>query len=109
MNYEIIATQRFSRELKRLLKKYQSLKSEYAQLVGELESNPYLGEPIGNDCYKIRVRIASKQKGKSGGARMITFVCSKKENVYLLAVYDKSEVSSMGENVINSRIGELKL
>jgi mRNA-degrading endonuclease RelE of RelBE toxin-antitoxin system len=109
MNYEIVATQRFSRELKRLLKKYQSLKTEYAQLLDELEKNPYLGEPIGNDCYKIRVKIASKQKGKSGGARMISFVCSKKENVYLLAVYDKSEVSTMGENVIDARINDLKL
>jgi len=109
MSYEVIATKRFARELKHLLKKYQSLKSEYAQLVDELENNPYLGEPIGNDCYKIRVRIASKQKGKSGGARIITFVCSKKEGVYLLAVYDKSEISTIGENVINSRIFELEL
>ena len=108
MSYKVIVTNRFAKELKRLLKKYRSLKSEYAQLVNDLENNPCLGEPIGNDCYKIRVKIASKQKGKSGGARVITFVCFQKEETYLLAVYDKSEVSSIGENVIVSRIEELE-
>jgi hypothetical protein len=40
----------------------------------QLEAQPKSGTPIGNDCYKIRMTISSKGKGKSGGARVITHV-----------------------------------
>ena len=109
MSYEIIPTNRFERELKRLLKKYPSLKKEYAQLIDDIEDNCYLGEPLGNDCYKIRVSIASKQKGKSGGARVISFVYSRKEIVYLLSIYDKSQMSNIAESAVIARINELDL
>ncbi|MCL1948104.1 MAG: hypothetical protein FWF51_13285 [Chitinivibrionia bacterium] len=109
MSYEVIVTKRFERELKRLLKKYKSLKFEYAKLIDNIEKDSCFGEAIGNNCYKIRVKIASKQKGKSGGARVISFVYTPKEKVYLLAIYDKSDISNMGENVIDSRISELEL
>lgn len=45
MNYEIIATPRFKRDIKRLVKKYISLKKEYVLLLDELEKEPLLQEP----------------------------------------------------------------
>jgi len=74
MSFNIIATEPFERKLKRLAKKYKSLSSDLSAVIDELAENPTLGTPIGKNCYKIRVAIASKGKGKSGGARMITFV-----------------------------------
>lgn len=62
MAYKIIATPVFKREIKRLAKKYHSLKNEYAELLNSLEENPKKGTPLGNDCYKIRLSIASKGK-----------------------------------------------
>jgi hypothetical protein len=35
--------------------------------------------------------IASKGKGKSGGARVITYFAVTESNVFLLSIYDKSE------------------
>ena len=69
MSFNIIATEPFERKLKRLAKKYKSLSSDLSAVINELAENPTLGTPIGKDCYKIRVAIASKGKGKSGGAR----------------------------------------
>ncbi len=48
----------------------------------ELEENPTTGTPLGNDVYKIRLAIVSKNKGKSGGARVISFVKIIDETVY---------------------------
>jgi len=63
MSYEVIATPRFKRDIKKLAKKYLSLKKEYALLLSELEENPQLqGIPLGDNCYKIRISIASKEK-----------------------------------------------
>jgi mRNA-degrading endonuclease RelE of RelBE toxin-antitoxin system len=104
MSYDVIATPRFKRDIKKLAKKYISLKKEYALLINELEENPLLqGTPIGNNCYKIRLSIASKGKGKSGGARVITHIVVKENTVLLLTIYDKSEK----ENITDKELQEL--
>jgi mRNA-degrading endonuclease RelE of RelBE toxin-antitoxin system len=72
MSYNIIAVPTFRKELKKLAKKYSSLKTDLAHLFEILEDNPIQGTPLGRNCYKIRLAIGSKRKGKSGGARIIT-------------------------------------
>jgi len=91
MNYSVLAIPPFDRQLKRLAKKYPSIKKEYAELIGSLQQQPDQGTPLGNHCYKIRLAITSKGKGKSGGARVITYVQVVHQSVYLLAIYDKAE------------------
>lgn len=91
MNYNVYTIAYFDKQLKRLVKKYPSLKKELAELIGTLASVPEMGTDLGNGCYKIRLAIASKGKGKSGGARVITYVTIKDEAVFLLSIYDKSE------------------
>ena len=72
MSYKIVTLIPFEKELKRLAKKYPSLKDEYQNLLQALKIKPDLGIPLGNNCFKIRIAIASKGKGKSGGGRVIT-------------------------------------
>ncbi|MFI5188060.1 MAG: type II toxin-antitoxin system RelE/ParE family toxin [Chitinophagales bacterium] len=100
MSYSIEVTKFFKRQLKRLVKKYPSLKSEFKKLTESLEENPEQGTPIGRNCYKIRLAIASKGKGKSGGARVITHVYVVREIVYLLSIYDKSEQENISLNLL---------
>jgi len=73
------------------LKKFPSLKSEYSDIIDLLLENPKTGIPIGHDCYKIRISIESKGKGKSGGARIITYIYVQGSILFLIAIYDKSE------------------
>jgi len=100
MIYNVKNFPRFDRELKRLAKKYPSLKNEYEALVENLEKNPEIGTPLGNNLYKIRLAIASKGKGKSGGARVITYLKTEEGNVYLLSIYDKGERTSISDKEI---------
>jgi mRNA-degrading endonuclease RelE of RelBE toxin-antitoxin system len=104
MSYNITATPNFKKELKRLLKKFQSLKIEYLNLLDELAQNPTLGTSLGNNIYKIRISIASKGKGKSEGARVITFVVKSEETIYLMDIYDKSEKANITDKEIKSQI-----
>lgn len=103
MNYNIKAIPKFEKELKRLVKKYHSLKDEFFDLVQTLKTTPEYGTPLSNNCYKIRLAIASKGKGKSGGARVITYVQIVENTVYLLTIFDKSEQ----ENISDSDLNEL--
>ncbi len=91
MSYNVLTIRIFDNQAKRLAKKYPSLKSELSELIDMLEQEPFSGESLGKGCYKIRLKIASKGKGKSGGARAITHVYIVEETVYLLTIYDKSE------------------
>lgn len=64
-------------------------------MLESLSEKPEQGTPLGRNCYKIRVAITSKGKGKSGGARLITYVRVVKKGVYLIDIYDKSEQSNI--------------
>ena len=101
MTYKIIALPPFERELKRLSKKYPSIKGDFAIFIAQITKNPIQGTPIGKDCYKIRIAITSKQKGKSGGARIITCVKLVKQKIYLLAIYDKSDKENISDNELD--------
>lgn len=101
MSYNLIVTPSFEREVKSLFKKYRSLKDDLMDLFQSLENEPISGKPLGKDCYKIRLAIASKGKGKSGGARVITCVKITSENIYLLTIYDKSEKEDISDKELN--------
>jgi len=101
MNYDVLAIPPFDKQLKRLIKKHASLKKEFAELIKNLEQGPAQGIPLGNSCFKIRLAIASKSKGKSGGARVVTNFVVKHATVYLLAIYDKSEKENLTDKELN--------
>lgn len=98
MSYSVKSIKVFEKQAKRLSKKYLSLKNELRQLVIELKENPEQGTPIGKRCFKIRLAISSKNKGKSGGARVITNFFLTDGTVYLLSIYDKSEKDDLTVN-----------
>ncbi len=100
MNYEILFIPPFARQLKRLSKRYVSLAEDYSTLLESLENNPLLGEPVGRNCYKVRLAITSKNKGKSSGARVITNVLVENKKVYLLSIYDKFEQENIADKEI---------
>ena len=104
MSYNIEMLRVFERELKQLVKKYPSLKSDLSALIDILEQEPEQGTSLGKGCYKVRLAITSKGKGKSGGARVITYVKIVKKTVYLLAIYDKSAQQNISDAELTALI-----
>jgi mRNA-degrading endonuclease RelE of RelBE toxin-antitoxin system len=100
MSYKVIPVDKFKKEAKRLVKKYPSLKIELAEIAESLSEEPTLGTSLGNDTYKIRVSIKSKGKGKSGGARIITYVVTPQKEIYLLTIFDKAEFDSIDDKTL---------
>lgn len=112
---EVIVTDTFKKAAKKLLKKYSSLSSELLDLEKDLLTNPMMGTPLGNDCYKIRLAVKSKGKGKSGGLRLITHLIAKLKvdssgmiRVFLVYIYDKSEFENISQKDISKMINEIK-
>ena len=103
MSFNVIVTTGFKKHTKSIGKKHHSLKSDLESLIDSLEQKPLQGELLGRDCYKIRMAISSKGKGKSGGSRVITCVKIVDQDVYLLTIYDKSDK----ENISDKELDEL--
>ena len=110
MNYSIETLPSFDKKLKKLAKKYKSLKNDLQELVNELMQNPSKGVDLGNGVHKVRMAISDKGKGKSHGARVITYtaVISMEEGIItLLAIYDKAEQDTIPEKEIARLIKEI--
>lgn len=102
MSFNIYTTDFFDTELKKLSKKYPSVKTDFKVLVDSLKVDPKQGQPLGKDCYKIRMAIRSKGKGKSSGSRVISCVKIVAGAVYLLSIYDKSEKESISDKELDN-------
>ena len=110
MSFDIVASSFFAKELKRLGKKYKSLKDDYRLFLERLEKNPYEGVDLGHGVHKVRMAISDKNKGKSHGARIITFnvfIDESNGTIHLLYIYDKEERSSISKEEILKMLKKL--
>ncbi|MFA7492972.1 MAG: addiction module toxin RelE [Proteiniphilum sp.] len=112
MNYSIIINIPFKKEIKRLSKKYPSLKGDLQILQEDLLNDPKSGVNLGKGIRKVRMAIGSKGRGKSHGARVITvtiFVDVEDAEINLLYIYDKSERDNITIHEIKALIEEVGL
>lgn len=111
MKFDVHTIPNFDRKFKRLSKKYKSLTSDLKALVLSIKENPYIGADLGNGLRKIRMSISDKGKGKSGGARVITYTMKIDEDsgrITLLTIYDKSEQATITKQDIEEILKEFK-
>ena len=111
MNFDIIPTPDFERSFKALAKRHRSLKQDLLDFSRSLQDNPFQGVELSPGIRKIRMAIASKGKGKSGGARVITYTIVAAEmegRVYLMNIYDKSDFSTVDISVLKNIVRGLE-
>jgi mRNA-degrading endonuclease RelE of RelBE toxin-antitoxin system len=104
--FQIITTPTFEKNTRKIAKRDKLLHIDLQNLFDILLLNPREGKPIGNSCYKIRVKNSSAKKGKSGGYRVISY-CIKEDKIGLLTIYSKSERENIFQNEIDALIAEL--
>ena len=109
-NITISVSDDFAKEAKRLTKKYPSFKQDYKDFLVSIKNNPLQGDEITKKIRKIRMAIKAKGKGKSGGARVITFnILTDIENgqVVFLLLYDKEDASTVKVNVVKQLVRDM--
>ena len=109
-NITISVSDDFANEAKRLAKKYPSFKQDYKDFLLSIKNNPLQGDEITKNIRKIRMAIKAKGKGKSGGARVITFnILTDIENgqVVFLLLYDKEDASTVKVNVVKQLVRDM--
>ena len=109
-NITISVSDDFAKEAKRLAKKYPSFKQDYKDFLVSIKNNPLQGDEITKNIRKIRMAIKAKGKGKSGGARVITFnilTDIKNGQVVFLLLYDKEDASTVKVNVVKQLVRDM--
>ena len=109
-NITVSVSDDFAKEAKRLAKKYPSFKQDYKEFLESIKNNPLQGDEITKNIRKIRMAIKSKGKGKSGGARVVTFnvlTNTEKGQVVFLLLYDKEDASTVKVNVVKQLVQDL--
>jgi hypothetical protein len=107
VSYSVRTIEVFERQAEKLVRKYPSLKEELLELIRSLKQNPFLGMPLGKNCYKIRLAIKSKGKGKSGGARIITNIVVSETTIFLLCIYDKSNKENLSDKELDELLRDI--
>ena len=108
---DIIPSDEFRRQVKRLVKKHKTLPDDLAELQQMLLKDPCAGTDLGGGKHKIRLKVAAKNKGKSGGYRVITYHVVRTEEavcIYLVTLYDKTEYSFVSDKYVDQIIRGLK-
>lgn len=85
-------TPEFKRSVKKLMRRYRSIRRDLEPLFNVLEAGETPGDPlqdIGRAAFKVRVKNSDNQKGKSGGYRVIYYIKTAEKTV-LITIYSKS-------------------
>lgn len=109
MNVDVQASAYFIRRLKRLSKRYRSIKEDVAPIIEKLKVGNFIGDKIQgleSTVFKVRAKNRDIPTGKSGGYRIIYQIASPDE-VILLLIYAKSDMSSVSESEIRSILQDI--
>lgn len=100
MNLKIVNLPSFSKDVKRLYKKYKKLPNDLKRVQARLQADSKAGIELGASCYKIRVENSSVPTGKSKGFRVIYYYIDKDNILYLMSIYSKSELANISDAAI---------
>ena len=100
MNLKILSLESFSKDVKKLYKKYRKIADDLKVLEKQLYEDPKIGMELGNSCYKVRLQNSSVPTGKSGGFRVIYYYIDDKNRLYLMSIYSKSELENISDEKI---------
>lgn len=112
MKYSLVVQPTFLKAAKQLGKRYPSFVDDLVRFREDLLAQPEQGVDLGGGLRKIRMRIRSKGRGKSGGARVIAYtaiVAMEESTIHLLFLYDKADRSTVSKKDLEILLEECGL
>jgi mRNA-degrading endonuclease RelE of RelBE toxin-antitoxin system len=104
MSYSIVEQELYLKAIKKLSKKYKNIENDIETFLLNITSLDDLGIELKNNIYKVRIANSNKNKGKSAGYRLISYVKILENEIHLIYIYDKSSLENISEKEIDSLI-----
>jgi len=108
MSYEVRVVDEFKKDVKKLFKKYRSIKTDILDLIEKLEEDYTIGIDLGSNLYKIRVKN-SDIGGKSGGYRVIYYTRLINDRIYLLTIFSKTQKENIDVKSLKPIVDKIEL
>ena len=108
---EILLTPRFQQDLKKLVKRYPSIRKDLTPLIEQLQQGETPGNRISGNKYqviKVRLKNSDIKKGKSAGYRVIYYLKTETA-ITLVTIYSKSNLTDIPNKVIEEIIQKFEL
>lgn len=86
-------TSEFKRNIRRLLRKYPSIRVDVQAVVDRLAAGEIVGNQIpriGYTVFKVRIRNSDIKKGQRSGYRLIYYLQTE-QRIILITIYSKTE------------------
>ncbi len=100
-------TDTFSKALKKLQKRFKNIEADCDTFLQNIQTIEHLGIHLGNGVYKVRIANSDKKSGKSAGYRLISYLKLLDGTLYLMYIYDKSDLDSVSEKQIDELIKKI--
>ena len=101
---KVIKQELYKKAVKSLSKKFKHIESDIEAFLYAVNSKNDLGIEIKSNIFKARVANSDKNRGKSAGYRLITYLKLIDEELHLIYVYDKGSIENLTEDEIDEII-----
>jgi len=102
--FSVFESSAYQHSKKQLKKRFRLIDSDVNKFLHSLESVDDLGISLGDGIYKVRIANSDKNKGKSAGYRLITLLKIVDTEIYLIYLYDKSDLENITEKELDEMI-----
>ena len=107
LGYEVQRTSLFEKLVKDLNKNFRSINSDIDGFTDTLDDKSKLGVNLGGNIYKVRIANSDKNKGKSAGYRLISYLKLENETLTYVYIYDKSQLENISEEKLDKIVIEM--
>ena len=104
---EILEHTLYEKAFKKLSKKYKNIDKDVDAFLSSIRSREDLGTELKSNVYKVRIANSSKNKGKSTGYRLLSYVALVKNELHLLYIYDKGSIGNLTESEVDAMIASV--
>jgi mRNA-degrading endonuclease RelE of RelBE toxin-antitoxin system len=106
MKLQIVEKTLYKKSYKKLSKQYKNIQNDIDSFINSIHSKDDLGIELKSNIFKVRIKNSNKNKGKSAGYRLISYLALVENELQLLYIYDKSKIENLTENEIDKLIIE---
>ena len=104
MKLNIVEKRLYIKSFKKLSKHYKNIQKDIDSFLDNINSQEDLGIELKSNLFKVRIANSDKNRGKSGGYRLISYLVIIKNELQLLYIYDKSKLTNLTEKEIDDII-----
>ncbi len=102
--YRVIKQALYKKAFKKLSKTYKNIELDINDYLKSINSKSDLGIELKSNVFKARIKNRDKNKGKSSGYRLISYLAIVENELHLLYIYDKSSLVNVTEKEIDELI-----